>query len=234
MPAQLRLLFPLNGTKGEVNLLTGIAAPLPWSHGVDRTYWLGGRARIAGNWQWADADSPRGWTGKVRSSGSHGRCARDESRFLFMALVRASPRATNGCSRERRTPSFHTTAFEAPATQQSNTRPTRNKPNQGTIINPSLSTLSRSIRRRLLPCLLPITPALSPVWTQGATRTWTGGSGLSSQWNYAANWTNVLHARAVGDSVTLESLEGTGLAETLSIDMPDPGRAFFRLMLDSP
>ena len=45
-------------------------------------------------------------------------------------------------------------------------------------------------------------------------------------------WTNVLHARAAGDPAAHESLDGTGLAETLYVDLPGNDSAFFRVSLE--
>ena len=47
-----------------------------------------------------------------------------------------------------------------------------------------------------------------------------------------ASWTNGLHARAVGDPATYESLDGTGSAETLYVDLPGGDGAFFRVSLE--
>lgn len=46
-------------------------------------------------------------------------------------------------------------------------------------------------------------------------------------------WTNVPHARTVGDPATFESLDGTGSAETLYMDLPGSDAALFRLKLES-
>jgi hypothetical protein len=47
-----------------------------------------------------------------------------------------------------------------------------------------------------------------------------------------AGWTDVPHALAVGDPLTLDAVTGTGTAATVFVELPAAGSAFYRLTME--